>query len=379
MRILHVHDQAFFQGGVEQILFDTATGLSEKGCPQALLFSGEKIDESFSTPFECVSNDLSIIQSFKPDVALLHKVMDTARIMHLTEAVSTAHMVHDHDMVCPRRHKYFPLSLSVCDKPAGLSCYLNLCCVQTTGGDSLLPIKIEGTSKVKRQLQAAQNVQQFFVGSRYMKNELETNGILGDRIEIVHPVPAALQAPQAVPVSKTPGILFVGQVIRGKGVDLMLKALNRLSGDWQATIVGEGNHLDACKALAEQLGIANRVRFTGWIPHEELDDYYRSARLLVVPSRWPEPFGMVGIEAMARGRPVVAFANGGIPDWLDHGNTGFLVPEADLTGMASSIQALLDDASLAERMGEAGAAHVQSSFSHHTYLNQIKQQMDQIK
>ena len=88
---------------------------------------------------------------------------------------------------------------------------------------------------------------------------------------------------------------------------------------------------------------------------------------------------MVGIEAMARGRPVVAFANGGIPDWLDHGNTGFLVPEADLNVMASSIQALLDDASLAERMGKAGATHVQSSFSHQTYLNQIKQQMDQIK
>jgi glycosyltransferase involved in cell wall biosynthesis len=88
---------------------------------------------------------------------------------------------------------------------------------------------------------------------------------------------------------------------------------------------------------------------------------------------------MVGIEAMARGRPVVAFANGGIPDWLDHGNTGFLVPAADLSGMASAIQGLLDDASLATRMGQAGVAHVQDTFSHQAYLDQIKQQMDQIK
>ena len=88
---------------------------------------------------------------------------------------------------------------------------------------------------------------------------------------------------------------------------------------------------------------------------------------------------MVGIEAMARGRPVVAFANGGIPDWLDHGNTGLLVPEGDLAGMTSSIQALLDNASLAEHMGKAGASHVQNSFSHQVYLDQIKQQMDQIK
>ena len=379
MRILHVHDQAFFQGGVEQILFDTATGLSQNGYPQALLFSGGVADKGFSTPFECISDDLSIIQSFKPDVALLHKVTDTTRIVELTRSVPTAHMVHDHDMVCPRKHKYFPLSLSVCNKPAGLSCYLNLCCVQKTTGDSVLPVRIKGTAGVKRQLRAAQGVQRFFVGSRYMKSELETNGIAGEKIEIIHPVPVALRSPRAVAVSEVREVLYVGQVIRGKGVDLMLKALSCLKGEWQATIVGEGNHLESCKLLAEQLGISGRVRFAGWVPHDQLDEYYRSARLLVVPSRWPEPFGMVGIEAMARGRPVVAFANGGIPDWLDHGHTGFLVPEADVTGMTSTIQALLDDVALADRMGRAGAEHVQNSFSHQAYLNQIKQNMDQIR
>jgi glycosyltransferase involved in cell wall biosynthesis len=379
MRILHVHDQAFFQGGVEQILFDTANGLAQRGCPQALLFSGGVAEEGFSTPFECVSDDMSIIQSFRPDVVLLHKVADTGRIAELTRSVPTAHMVHDHDMVCPRKHKYFPLSLAVCNKPAGLSCYLNLCCVQKATGDSVLPIRIEGTSGVKRQLGAAQGVQRFFVGSRYMKRELEINGIAGEKIEIVHPVPAAIRSPEAVAMSEAPEVLFVGQVIRGKGVDLMLKALSCLKGEWQATIVGEGNHLGACKLLAEQLGISDRISFPGWVAHDQLDEYYRSARLLVVPSRWPEPFGMVGIEAMARGRPVVAFANGGIPDWLDHGHTGFLVPEADLTGMASAIQGLLDDASLAERMGKAGVEHVQNSFSHQVYLDQIKQHMDQIK
>jgi glycosyltransferase involved in cell wall biosynthesis len=379
MRILHVHDQAFFQGGVEQILFDTAVGLSERGYPQALLANGLRTDSSFLEPFDHSGSDLSVIQAFKPDVALLHKVSDTGRVAELTKLLPTAHMIHDHDMVCPRKHKYFPLSLSVCNKPAGLSCYLNLCCVQKSANDSVIPIRIQGTAKVRNQLKAARNVRRFIVGSRYMKNELQTNGIPGEKIQIVHPVPAALQTPRALPASELPEVLFVGQVIRGKGVDLMLKALSCLTVEWRATIVGDGNYLETCKQLSQQLGIADRVTFTGWIPHEQLDNYYHSARLLVVPSRWPEPFGMVGIEAMARGRPVVAFANGGIPDWLDHGNTGFLVPADDVKGVASAIQDVLDDASLAGRMGQAGVVRVRDSFSHQAYLDQIKQQMDQIK
>ena len=155
MRILHVNDQAFFQGGVEQILFDTANGLSRENCPQALLANGVLTDAGFTEPFESVGSDLSIVESFKPDVALIHKAADTGRIEELSKLVPTAHMVHDHDMVCPRKHKYFPVSLSICNKPAGASCYLNLCCVQKADSNSLLPIRLEGTAKVKRQLRAA--------------------------------------------------------------------------------------------------------------------------------------------------------------------------------------------------------------------------------
>jgi glycosyltransferase involved in cell wall biosynthesis len=376
VRILHVHDQAVFQGGVEQILFDTALGLSQKGSPQALLFNEGPADETFLRPFECSGSDLSVIDRFRPDVALLHKVADTDRIAGIAKAVPTMHMVHDHDMVCPRRHKYFPVSLSSCNKPAGLSCYLNLCCVQKAPKDSVLPITIKGTASVKNQLRAATGVRRFIVGSRYMKNELEINGIDADKIRIVNPVPAALREPNAFPPSQSPSVLFVGQVIRGKGVDLMLKALAAVTGDWQATIVGEGSFLGQCKQLAATLQIADRVRFTGWVPHAELDDYYRSASLLVVPSRWPEPFGMVGIEAMARGRPVVAFSNGGIPDWLDHDTTGLLVPAADVGAMTAAIQTILDDGPLAARMGEAAASHVLKTFSHQAYLDQMKQQME---
>ena len=163
-------------------------------------------------------------------------------------------------------------------------------------------------------------------------------------------------------------------MIRGKGVDLLLHALAKMStGSWHATLVGSGTHLNACRSLAEQLGIASRVSFSGHVQHERLEEYYARSRCVVVPSRWPEPFGMVGLEAMARARPVAAFAVGGIPDWLVHGETGLLVDEADVDGLARAMERLLDDAPAAEAMGVAGAAYVERHFRHEQCVSETMQ------
>ena len=379
MRILHVHDRASFKGGVEQILFDTARGLSAQGWPQALLTQESDPDPRFGSAFDRISLDLQDAATFRPDAVLMHKVADTARVTALARGFPTAHMVHDHDLVCPRRHKYFPLTGEICNRPAGLGCYTRLCCVQRAAEGARIPVRLAGAGQVKRQLKSGEAVRRFLVGSGYMRRELEMNGIPAQKISVLHPVPAALQSPRAQPFTQARELLFVGQVIRGKGVDLMLRALSQLAGPWQATIVGAGNQLDECKSLAVELGIAERVRFTGWVDHAALETYYANARMVVVPSRWPEPFGMVGIEAMARGRPVIAFDSGGISDWLQDGATGLLVPTADTAAMAAAMQRLLDDPALAQALGAAGADRVDRNFSHQRYLAGIMQQLEQLQ
>ncbi|MGB0712861.1 MAG: glycosyltransferase, partial [Gammaproteobacteria bacterium] len=97
--------------------------------------------------------------------------------------------------------------------------------------------------------------------------------------------------------------------------------------------------------------------------------FYERALCTVVPSRWPEPFGMVGVEAMARARPVVAFRAGGIPDWLDDGRTGHLVPEADTGAMAAAMAGLIHDRERAGAMGLQGRQTVDERFSHGHYLD----------
>jgi glycosyltransferase involved in cell wall biosynthesis len=270
-----------------------------------------------------------------------------------------------------RRHKYFPIGTRVCDRPAGIDCYLHLCFIQKAAAGSRIPIRLTGVGERRHAIRAHRKVRRFLVGSEWMRRELVMNGVQAERVEIVPPIPAALADIQSAPPSERREILFVGQLIRGKGVDLLLRGLAEVPPPWHATVVGTGNHLETCRSLAGDLGIADRVHFAGWVPHGELTRFYVDAALTVVPSRWPEPFGMVGIEAMARGRPVVGFAVGGIPDWLEDEVTGLLVPEADTVAMAAAIGRLLGDPALRLRLGEAAVQRVRERYQPSGYLTRL--------
>ncbi len=371
LRVLHIHERAGFYGGVEQILHDTARGLMARGWPQGLQHADPQPQANYLAAFAQSGTGDDLIAAFAPDILFLHKVEYPARAADLARRYPTVRMVHDHDLVCLRRHKYFPLTGRICDRPAGSACYLNLCCVQRAAPGSVLPIALKGLGEVKAAIRANREVRRLMVGSRWMERELVMNGLDPERVVIVPPIPAALADAQPVPPSREPEVLFVGQVIRGKGVDLLLKALVEVPGDWHATIVGTGNHLEACRSLAGELKIAERVTFAGWVPHQDLESYYGRAAVCIVPSRWPEPFGMVGVEAMARGRPVVAFAVGGIPDWLADGVTGILAPEADTGALGAAIASLLGDRERAAALGAAGLARVRAEFQPAQYLERL--------
>ena len=93
--------------------------------------------------------------------------------------------------------------------------------------------------------------------------------------------------------------------------------------------------------------------------------------MVVVPSTWPEPFGMVGIEAMAYGKPVIAFDVGGISEWLKDGETGFLVKLRDEVALAETLNLLLGDHSLAIRMGSKGREAVEKRFTPETHVDEL--------
>ena len=199
-----------------------------------------------------------------------------------------------------------------------------------------------------------------------MRNNLLINGF---RDESIHLLPPVVAVPDAVPRTESDGplrILYVGQLIRGKGVDLMLEALARLTVPWRATIVGDGNDGAMLKDLAASLRIAECVRFTGWA--DDPETFFADCDAAVFPSRWQEPFGLSGAEAQAHGVPVAAFDVGGVREWLEDGVSGFAVPEKDLSALAEKLELFYREPELRKKMGDAGRERMRRRFSAERFL-----------
>lgn len=158
-------------------------------------------------------------------------------------------------------------------------------------------------------------------------------------------------------------VLSVGRLVPRKAHDLLLHAVARLVREGEpveAVLVGEGPQRARLEALARELGIADRVRFAGFVSDDVLRDYYAAADAFVLPSRrlperdGVEGFGIVFREAGAAGLPVIGAATGGIPEAVEHGKTGFLVTPDDADALADALKRLARDPDQARRMGEEG-------------------------
>ncbi len=141
--------------------------------------------------------------------------------------------------------------------------------------------------------------------------------------------------------------------------------------DGEFVICGEGWQLERMRNLAARRGLARRFEFRGWLAPGQLARELAEASLVALPSIWPEPFGLIGIEAHAAGRPVVASATGGIGDWLEDGVSGLLAPPGDPGVLALRLNELLADPGRGREMGEAGRRSVAKRFSRRHHVEAI--------
>jgi colanic acid/amylovoran biosynthesis glycosyltransferase len=207
--------------------------------------------------------------------------------------------------------------------------------------------------------------------SRHMERRLLELGAPRERL-FYNPYGADVDAfVPGHPDQAPPLFVAVGRFVEKKAPHLTLLAfaeVARQRPDARLVMAGDGALLDACRQLAGALGIRDRVEFPGAVPHHDVARLMGGARAFVqhsvtAPSGDSEGTPVGVIEASASGLPVVATRHGGIPDVVIDGETGLLVEEGDVAGMAERMLRLVDDPPLAARLGAAGRARVIESFS----------------
>ena len=208
----------------------------------------------------------------------------------------------------------------------------------------------------------------FIVLSEFMRGVLTRQGIPAEKIFRIPPsvmLPETPSDPRENGSDGVPHILAVGQLIRGKGVDQLLTAMQNVKTPCVLDVVGTGNDEAFLKSLAAPLG--SSVVFHGFSPNP--DNLDRGVRAAILPWRWQEPFGLVGPEALAHGVPLIGFDTGAIREYLVDGETGLLVPPGDTIALAQAIERLLNDPGDAAAMGRRGCELVSARFTDDALLS----------
>jgi glycosyltransferase involved in cell wall biosynthesis len=382
MRILYVHERFGALAGAEANAHITATELGGRGHAVGILHgpgTGKNEagwERTFPERYALGPGDnggtvRAAIEGFRPDAVYVHKMADLTVIGGLVASgVPLVRMVHDHDIYCMRSYKYNYFTRRICTRPASMYCIFPcLACVVKAPGGGLKWVSYRAK---RREIELNRQFRRMVVVTAYMRDELLRNGFEGGRIEIHAPVPRMGDPDLRSSFSDRNLILYAGQIIRGKGVDVLLEALAQLDTKFECVILGDGNHRSHCEELSRRLGLADRVAFKGFVPQEELKAYYRECSVVALSSVWPEPIATIGLEVMRYALPVVAFDAGGIKDWLLDGQNGYLVPWMDRRQFAARLKAVLTDKGLARRLGEAGLRLVSERYDSPQYIADLE-------
>ncbi len=380
LKILFIHEVIGDHGGAESNLRATAKALALRGHEVWLahgrstgknLAAWEQIfDGCLDFSQHCIT---AILALTNPDVIYVHKTSDLPLLKALAKyPAPVARMVHDHDLYCMRSYKYNPFTRNICERAASAYCALGcLACVKRDRG-GFLPVKWVSLGEKLAEIEINHRFERMVVAGEFMRGELLKNGFDPKRISIHAPVSGHSSKGEKASLSSRNLLLYVGQVIRGKGVDVLLKSLALVESPFECVILGDGNHRGYCEQLAKDLGLQDRVSFKGFVSQDQLNAYYREASAMLVSSLWPEPFGMIGQEAMRHALPIVGFDAGGVKEWLHDGVNGFLVPWMDHITYAQKVNSLLQDKKLASRMGEQGQKSVAEQYDSDRYFDGLE-------
>jgi glycosyltransferase involved in cell wall biosynthesis len=388
MRILFANEARHGAGGVETYLASLLEPLAANGHDVAMLYQNPSAEhgptritttESWSVADLGLDRAIAQVRAWRPDVCFSHNM----RLLDVDERLLTEwptfKMMHGYFGTCVSGQKAFSFpSLEPCGRRCEAACLLFY--VPRRCGQLRPDLMLSQYSWAMRQQQLFSRYSGIVVASEHMRKEYSRYSVPAERI---HTIPLfategdgrSLEAPAI-------DILFIGRMTALKGSEVLLEAAacaaRLLKRRVRLVFAGEGPDRPMLKQRARALDDAGSVTadFPGWVDASTRSALLARASLVAVPSIWPEPFGLVGLEAAHHGVPSVAFDVGGISEWLTHGVSGRLV---DLRGGAKAfgdaLAHILGDPAVRARLS-AGARESATRFSAGIHVSALERVFD---
>lgn len=381
MRILLANDGFGDAGGVQNYLDAVAGGLAGRGYELALLhrdaapapFAGHATSAlpQFSTALEGIAPALDRVARWAPDLCFSHNMNVLEIDRALVSRWPVIKFMHGYFGTCIGGQKRFGFPVvQPCDRRFGAAClalYAPRHCGELSAGAF-----IRHYGWAREQHAMLPGYRTIVVASEHMRREFVRNGVPPSQIQVNPLFPTHSEQPIAPPASAQADwtVAFAGRMTVLKGGDLLVDALAAASARLGRTIrlllIGDGPQRQAWEQRAARQGVP--CSSPGWLEGDARWRALRQATLLALPSSWPEPFGLVGLEAAALGIPAVAFDVGGVREWLRPGVNGFLAaadpPRASTFGDAL-VEALSDERRLAAMGARAVGVAMEMSLDRH--------------
>jgi glycosyltransferase involved in cell wall biosynthesis len=354
MRVLQVNHTYERHSGAETCLYDTINILKKDHEVYLFAVGKEEINEGKERVVKESNFIVNYLRKFffsrkinkalkeyirevRPDVIHLHNhyKYSTSILKALPKDIPTVQTIHDYGLICPTSWAVTKNNLQVCpgEEGTGFKCMKN--CI--TPGHFAVSYK-----RNKKRIQLTREKITFLITpSKKLKEYFESFGFK-NTVYLPHFINLELWRPTKQ--KREEGlIVYVGAITPNKGVNYLIEAMPEIQKEAKAKlrIIGDGSEKKELEKRAKELGI--NAEFTGKLRPEQVLEQYNKAQVLVMPSIWMEQFGMVGIEAMATGLPVVGSNIGGIPDWLIDGETGYLTKPKDSKDIAEKTIKTLKD------------------------------------
>lgn len=374
MRVLHLNEHLDWVGGVETYLLNLLPALESHGVACCYAFArgrSELVNNSVCLPelarFGPRSEHLAyklvtdLIHELKPDLIHIHRIYNLGAIRACLDHKPTVVTCHDYLYLCPAGSFFFRRTKGICQRRAGPACFF------VTVFRHCMTLRPRYAVAYYRRVQQFRRWRDRFAAvlcpSDYVRDRLLQVGFDTSRAKTLPyfcPTPPC-EYPRRLPAKPT--ILFLGRIRPIKGYDIFVEALAKL-GDVRGILVGDVN--DGVKKTILQLATkhrcAERLEVRPWADRATIPALFAETTVFVFPSIWPETLGIVGLEALAHGVPVVASDVGGVRQWLKDGVNGILVPPKDSSALAHAVGRLISSPDLLSRMGEAGLATIRKGF-----------------